>query len=204
MVSVQDVVSRETMDRLTEYVSILLKWNKSINLIGRATETDIWNRHIADSYQVFAHRPASPTLWLDMGAGGGLPGIVIALLAQELKNSLKTVLIESDQRKCVFLESAARALDLDVVVISQRIETADSIGADVVSARALAPLEKLLALAGRHRAEDCTFLFPKGVNHKAEIAGSVNLGHPQPDILLNPVNRESVILRYEFGSHASD
>lgn len=165
-------VSRETSERLEAYVAELLKWNKKINLIGRSTQEDVWNRHIIDSIQVFEAATDAKT-WADVGSGAGLPGLVVAILAKERAPEMKTILIESDIRKGVFCRSVARSLDLDVIVRSERIEESEPCMADVVSARALAPLNVLLSYAKRHTREGGLAIFPKGAGWKKEITESL-------------------------------
>ena len=101
-------VSRETMQRLDVYKSLLTKWNPKINLVSRSTLAEMDTRHFQDSAQILDLSDSSATNWVDMGSGGGFPGLVIALLAPELRPELNMTLIESDQRKCSFLRTVAR------------------------------------------------------------------------------------------------
>ena len=136
-------VSRETFARLETYVGLIQKWNPRINLVSRNSLDDLWIRHIEDSLQVARAIPM-PDRWVDLGSGGGLPGLVAAILAAEESPDTRFTLIESDQRKSVFLRTVARECDLNVQVISDRIEKAKPQKADVLSARALADLTTLL------------------------------------------------------------
>jgi len=95
-------VSRETIEKLHQYSDLILKWTKSINLIAPATVPDVWDRHIVDSVQVFQYADPNWESWVDLGSGGGLPGIVVAILATE---GQQVTLIESDTRKCLFLNT---------------------------------------------------------------------------------------------------
>ncbi len=139
-------VSRETLDRLERYAELLIKWNKSINLVSRESLTDLWRRHFLDSAQLSHYLPETfdggePVI-LDLGSGAGFPGMVLAIMG------LGDVhLIESDQRKCVFLREVARATDCKVSIHNKRIEQVVPFRADLVTARAFAPLEDLLAYA---------------------------------------------------------
>jgi 16S rRNA (guanine527-N7)-methyltransferase len=155
-------VSRETQDRLEAFAALLLRWNARINLIGRSTESQLWTRHMADSAQLWALRPKILTHWVDMGAGAGFPGLVIAALAQADAPDLRVTLVESDVRKCAFLAEAARAMDIHPVIRAERIEATPPLQADVLSARALAPLEILVEYVTKHRRPDGIGLFPKG------------------------------------------
>lgn len=165
-------VSRETMDRLKTIQSELLRWNPAVNLVSRATLADAWSRHIVDSAQLYAFAPADFRLWADLGSGGGFPGLIIAALAAEKNPSARIVLVEADQRKAAFLIQALRKLGLSSQVIAERIEAIDPLGADVISARALASLDALCGFALRHAAPGGVQIFPKGANHSVEVAAA--------------------------------
>ena len=165
-------VSRETLARLHDFAALLTRWNASINLVAPSTLPDIWTRHIVDSAQVFAHAPPGAGHWVDLGSGGGLPAIVCALLARDAAPNCRFTLIESDRRKCAFLQTAARELGLSLRILTERAESAPPQMADIVSARALAPLPQLLPLVARHLAPKGTALLPKGKNHAAELAAA--------------------------------
>ncbi len=162
-------VSRETMTRFDAYVLLLEKWTKAINLVARSTTPNIWRRHFLDSAQVFSYRPKGTTIWVDLGSGAGFPGLVVAILAAQFQPSLKTICIESDQRKVAFLRTVIRELNLNATVVSDRIENAAPVGGDIVSARALAPLPNLLPLATRHLKSDGNAIFLKGASYLSEI-----------------------------------
>jgi 16S rRNA (guanine527-N7)-methyltransferase len=166
-------VSRETVSRLDAYAALLEKWNPAINLVAKSTLAELWTRHILDSAQLFDLAPLDAKRWADLGAGGGFPGLVIAILAAEKRPELKIALVESDARKAAFLQAALRETGLAAEVIAERIEKIPPLQADVVSARALAPLPKLLAYAERHLAEGGVALFPKGAGAEAELSESL-------------------------------
>lgn len=155
-------VSRETSSRLATLRDLVLKWNARINLISRASEPELWFRHIADSAQLWALAPPGATTWADFGAGAGFPGLVVAALAAEARPSLRMTLVESDLRKAAFLGEAARAMGVEAAIRTERVESLPPLSADVVSARALAPLDRLLSFADRHRKPGGIGLFPKG------------------------------------------
>ncbi len=163
-------VSRETLERLEAYGALIRKWNPRINLVSQATLDALWCRHFADSAQLFRLAPDTAAHWADLGSGGGFPGLVIAVLAAEARPRLRITLVESDQRKAAFLATAGRLLDVQVDVRAERIETLPPLGADVLSARALAPLDTLLGHAERHLAPGGVALFPKGATAAAEVA----------------------------------
>ncbi|MFC3675516.1 16S rRNA (guanine(527)-N(7))-methyltransferase RsmG [Ferrovibrio xuzhouensis] len=166
--------------RLDTYAALLAKWQVAINLVAGNTLPDLWQRHFLDSAQLLALAPPGTARWLDLGSGGGFPGLVIAALGVEA--GIATVhLVESDQRKATFLREAARAMDLPGVTVHvKRIEAMEPAalhaamgGApDVISARALAPLGDLLGLAHRLAGPDTLYLFPKGRQAEDELTGA--------------------------------
>lgn len=159
-------VSRET-EQLAQYAALLRKWNPTINLIAPATIEEIETRHIADALQLARLAPQSTGIWVDLGAGGGLPGLVVAIARPELAVRL----IESDQRKAAFLRTVIRELSLEnTSVVCQRIESADPQNAANISARALAPLPQLMAYVSRHLMPDGHAWLMKGRNWQVEIA----------------------------------
>lgn len=148
-------VSRETMARLEAYLNLISRWQRAINLVGPATLSDPWRRHLLDSAQLLDHMPKAANAIYDLGSGAGLPGLVLAIMGQT-----NIHLVESDQRKAQFLREVARALELEINVHAQRIESLPSGCAGVVTARALAPLPRLLDLASPllHPSSLCLFL----------------------------------------------
>lgn len=161
-------VSRETFEKLEKYVALVEKWNPRINLVSKNSIDDIWTRHIADSAQVYQYGNVDGH-WVDLGSGGGFPGVVIAILASSEPKAPKITLVESDQRKCAFLRAAARETDVNISVISERIEKIPSLQANTLSARALASLDGLLEYANIHLCADGKAIFPKGANFQKEI-----------------------------------
>ena len=141
-------VSRETLDKFRAYAALLTKWNRAINLVGPTTLPDLWRRHFLDSAQLLPYLPETPDpaarVILDVGAGAGFPGLVLALLGGG-----QVHLVESDQRKAAFLREVVRTTGAPAQVHAQRIETLDLADVDVVTCRALAPLSKILTLTER-------------------------------------------------------
>lgn len=163
-------VPRETSARLAAYAALLRKWNPAINLVSRTTLASLEDRHIFDSAQLFDLMPPEAGHWVDLGSGGGFPGMVIAILAADTAPDLRVTLIESDLRKATFLGTVARELGLsNAAVLSDRIEDTTPQAADVLSARALAPLPVLLNFAERHLARDGVALFPKGARYAQDL-----------------------------------
>lgn len=161
-------VSRETLARLTEYADILCHWQKSVNLVGRVTLTDIWRRHMLDSAQLVPHVPENANEIMDMGSGGGFPGLVLAIMLDRPVH-----LVEATGKKTAFLREAARITGAPVTVHNCRIEALDPWPVDLITARAMAPLEKLLSYAAPflalkgERPPVCLFL--KGARAEQEL-----------------------------------
>ncbi|MCC5983100.1 MAG: 16S rRNA (guanine(527)-N(7))-methyltransferase RsmG [Rhodobacteraceae bacterium] len=190
-------VSRETEARLKSFLTLLRRWNGRINLVSRATLEDAWERHVVDSAQLLALCPEGARHWVDLGSGGGLPGVVIACLAAETHPDLAVTLIESDARKCVFLQTTANELGLSLRILRARIEATTPQQADVVSARALAPLDRLLPLVARHMAINGCALLPKGARHRAEITAALASWRFSYEVHPSRISPASVILKVE-------
>jgi 16S rRNA (guanine527-N7)-methyltransferase len=160
----QTGVSRETLDRLQIYADALVRWNRAINLVAPGSLKDLWRRHILDSWQVADMAPTLAGNWIDLGSGGGFPGLVAAACQDN-----PVMLIESDQRKCVFLRETARKMGVDVTVVNGRIEEIEPVSAAVVSARALAALPRLLEWAQPFCNAETRLLLLKGQDVASEL-----------------------------------
>lgn len=165
-------LSQETVNRLTTFKELVEKWNPRINLVSRTTLGEIWTRHILDSVQLYRVAPNSVRIWADLGSGGGFPGLVLATIAMQIAPEREHVLIEADQRKAVFLREASRTLGCRATIHSGRIEQVSPAGADVVTARALAPLPVLFGLVARHMLPGGMAILPKGTSHQEELAAA--------------------------------
>lgn len=163
-------VSRETIERLKIHQALLQKWNPAINLVAPSTIKGSWSRHILDSAQVFNLTPLKEGKWLDFGTGGGFPGLVCGILAAELAPDLTFHYVESDRRKSTFLSTVLRETGVSGTVLPQRIEDLPPQAAQVISARAVAPLLKLLTYAYPHLTSEGKCLFPKGARYSNEEA----------------------------------
>ncbi len=192
-------VSRETSARLETLVNELIRWQKAINLVGRAPIEDVWTRHVLDSAQLMPLIPADAQTLADLGSGGGFPGLVMAALRPDLD----MILIESDARKAAFLRETARRMELKKpprVVIS-RIEEASPAKTDIVTARALAPLGQLLLWADRHRSDTAICLFHKGKGWQVELTEAMKDWDIPSQPFTSVTDRDAVILR--IGSYRS-
>jgi 16S rRNA (guanine527-N7)-methyltransferase len=157
-------VSRETVARLAAYLDLLQRWSERLNLVGRATLADPWRRHILDSAQLSSFVPEGTKSLIDLGSGAGFPGLVLAILGVP-----GVELIEADSRKCAFLREAARVTAAPVAIQPRRIEAMPTHLADVVTARGLAPLDRLLPLAARFVGPETVCLFLKGEHVAQEL-----------------------------------
>ncbi|MGX0875697.1 16S rRNA (guanine527-N7)-methyltransferase [Roseovarius sp. MBR-154] len=165
-------VSRETQERLEIYVDLLKRWNERINLVSKTSLNQLWSRHFLDSAQLLDLAPKTASTWIDLGSGGGFPGLVVAIIGSERHASLSCTLIESDTRKSAFLRTVIRETGVQAHVITDRIEAVSPQMGDIVSARALADLTTLLGFAKRHLNPRGRALFPKGENWTKEITAA--------------------------------
>jgi 16S rRNA (guanine527-N7)-methyltransferase len=187
-------VSRETMGRLQAYAALVEKWNPRINLVSKRSLESLWERHIADSAQLYIHGKTSGR-WLDIGSGGGFPGIVAAIMSAEKSPNVSFCLIESDQRKSAFLRAALRETGVAGEVVTERVEKVPSVGAQTLSARALAPLNKLLEYAQQHLHADGTALFPKGANYRDEMVEARKKWNFELEEIQSTTDTDAVILK---------
>ncbi|MDE0335912.1 MAG: 16S rRNA (guanine(527)-N(7))-methyltransferase RsmG [Defluviicoccus sp.] len=164
------------MGRLETYVDLLKRWQARRNLIGRGTVADIWRRHILDSGQLAAHLPDGARRIVDLGSGAGLPGLVLAIMT-----GARTTLVESDAAKAAFLAEAVRATGAPCEVRRARIEDLEPWPVDVVTARALAPLSRLLGYAAPFAAptpaDPPVCIFPKGARWREELTEAAGAWH---------------------------
>ena len=164
-------VSRETYDKFKIYYETLIKWQKSINLISNSTLDSIWHRHILDSAQLYKYTQNMKGNILDFGSGAGFPGLVLAMMGNENVNA-----VESDEKKCIFLKEVARLSDTKINIHNSRIEKLKFINPELITARALAPLIKLIEYIENYmkqgdnlRKDLPKLLFLKGKNYKQEL-----------------------------------
>jgi 16S rRNA (guanine527-N7)-methyltransferase len=165
-------VSHETLGQLELYARLLGQWQKAVNLVAPNTLPDLWQRHMADSAQLLRYAPPDPRVWVDIGSGGGFPGLVVAILLANQKEC-SVHLVESNSRKCAFLAEVVRQTGVRAQVHNARIADAARSGmiphASVVSARALAPLDALLELALPFMGDASAGLFLKGREAASEV-----------------------------------
>ncbi len=163
-------VPRETWQQLEMFSALLREEMQHQNLISKASADQLWARHFVDSAQLlrYAPAPAADKVWLDLGTGAGFPGIVIAILTP-----YRVQMVESRKRRAEFLNQVVERIGIGdhATVIADRLENMESFPADVISARAFAPLDRLIALSHRFSTENTVWLLPKGKNAVRELKG---------------------------------
>jgi 16S rRNA (guanine527-N7)-methyltransferase len=155
------------MERLEAYAALLITWSARVNLVGRATLDDLWRRHFLDAAQLLPLVPAGTQSLADLGSGAGFPGLVLAILGVP-----GVELIEADSRKVAFLREAARLTSTGVTIRGCRIEAVPPRAMDVITARACAPLDRLLALSQRLMGPHSICLFLKGARVEEELTAA--------------------------------
>ena len=165
-------VSRETVEKIRVYESLIQKWQPKINLVSRNTMNELWSRHFLDSWQLVQHIRPTDKILVDLGSGGGFPAIILAIITD-----LEVHMVESDRRKSLFLKEVVRTLGLNAHVHNDRIENIESLQADIVTSRALAPLTDLLKYAQNLMKNDGICIFPKGKRFKEELTDANYVWH---------------------------
>lgn len=164
-------VPHGTLSDFTQWYGLLRKWNARINLVAPKEIDQFWRRHAYDSWQLNDHLPETWTRLVDLGSGGGFPGLSFGILAKQNQTGPKKEvhLVESVGKKASFLKTVTRELKLPVTVHTERVENLEPLKADVVTARAFAPLPRLFAYAHPHLTDGATLLLPKGETADKEI-----------------------------------
>lgn len=157
----------DTMVRLERFIALLIEENARQNLISKASIEAVWQRHIADSLQLLDHAPDGAQSWLDLGSGAGMPGLVIAIARPDLRIGL----VESRRKRIDWLERVVREFRLERCAIhGERLENVETRDSAVITARAFAPLTRLLSLSSRFSTPDTIWLLPKGRSGAQELA----------------------------------
>ena len=185
-------VSRETLARLELYATLLEKWNRRINLVGGSTMDGLWRRHMLDSAQLFPLIPDTARNLVDLGSGAGFPGMVLAIMGAP-----DVHLIESGKRKCAFLNEVAREVGAKTTIHCDRIERITPWTADIITARALAPLPELLDIGVNFANKHSILLFLKGRGAIGELTRAQNQWRMQCEQIPSLTDSEGLILRLE-------
>jgi 16S rRNA (guanine527-N7)-methyltransferase len=190
-----NLVSRETWERLGRYVALLTQRQQTLNLVAASTLPHIWTRHIADSLQLLPLAPGARK-WLDFGSGAGFPGLVIACALAETAGA-EVHLVESTQKKAAFLRDVVDQLSLPALVHAQRIEdfTRNTARFDVVTARAVAPLDRLLGYAFPLLKTGAVGLFPKGQDVGAELTQASKSWNIEAELIPSKTDPQARIVR---------
>ncbi len=162
-------VSRETFELLKAYEKLLKEWQKKFNLVSNASLENCWKRHFLDSVQLYKYIPQNARLIYDFGSGAGFPGMVLAIMAKEKTPYLKFKLIESIQKKTLYLKEVVQISGANVEVINERIEKLPPEKADVITSRAMASLKDLLQYTNKFCKKQTVCIFPKGKKYAEEI-----------------------------------
>ncbi len=185
--------------RLRQYADLVARWSAKINLVSRHDIAHLWERHVQDSLRLIPLIEPGTPFAIDLGSGAGFPGMVLAIAT-----GIPFTLVESDKRKAAFLMDAARELAAPVKVLAVRIEDAKTPPAPLITARALAPLDKLLGLAAPHLAPDGICLFPKGKNLDSELAAAAPLWHMKIERFAASGDADACILKVSQLRHVGN
>jgi len=188
-------VSRETAERLDRFVAVLMQWQQRINLIAPSTQPKLWTRHIADSLQLLALAPQTRT-WVDLGSGAGFPGVVIACALADMAEA-RIHLVESNARKAAFLREAVRVTGAPAIIHAVRIEDFVEnypLGVEIVTARALARLADLLAMAYPLLKRGAQGIFPKGQDLGAELTEAAKCWSIQASLVASRTDPKARII----------
>ena len=181
-------VSRETLERLEKFVSLLQERNKNLSLVAKSTLPDIWMRHVVDSAQLLKYVSKDSVIY-DFGSGAGFPGIILSYLGVE-----KVHLVESDGRKVEFLKEAAKISNNEIEIHYKRIESLSIDNCDVITARAVAPLVNMLKIIKKVAPIDARILLFKGRNIDQEIIDACKIYKFDYDLYPSIVAKDSSII----------
>jgi len=190
-------VSRETIDKIDHYVECLLDWQKKFNLIGKSTIENVWERHVLDSIQLLKLLPKNYTTLMDVGTGAGLPGFILAICEGEEKD---IYLVDSNKKKCSFLEYVAHECDVRVSILPERIENIN-IGAtkiDIITARAFSSIDNIFRLTKPYIHGKSKYLLQKGINAKTELTNSKISSQLNVKYISSATNKDAFILDIEL------
>ncbi|MEQ1940902.1 16S rRNA (guanine(527)-N(7))-methyltransferase RsmG [Mesorhizobium sp. VNQ89] len=195
LLEVAGPVSRETFRDIQAFEAMFMTWAQRVNLVAPSTLKDVWHRHILDSAQLFPLAPAA-LRWLDIGSGGGFPGLVLAFLLRERGGRID--LVDSNHKKAGFLQAAIGQFSLPAKVHAERIDKVELLdGIDIVTARALAPLNELLGLTFPWLSQTASGLFHKGRDYRQELEESIPAWRFDLIEHQSKIDDDSVVLQVE-------
>lgn len=187
-------VSRETIEDLHKYESILSEWQEKFNLVSNNSLPEAWRRHFLDSLQLYKYINKDSRLVYDFGSGAGFPALVLAAVAKRSCPNMCFVLVESIAKKVRFLNTVINELELNAEVINNRIEKINATPADIITARALASLEKLFEYSERFFKKNTKCLFLKGISYQQELNDAQKKWSFDYKVYANMVSEGGVVL----------
>ena len=191
-------VSRETISKLEIYAECLIEWQSKFNLIGKSTINSLWHRHILDSIQLVSTIPEDFQSLMDIGTGAGLPGFILAIYYNQLGKDI--YLVDSNKKKCTFLDYVATRCNVDVKIYAERLQdlaVQDSFKVDVITARAFASIDNIMSLSRPYSHKKTKYLLQKGVNAKSELTNSKISSKLRVEFINSVTQENSYILNIE-------
>ena len=191
-------VSRETISKLEIYAECLIEWQSKFNLVGKSTINSLWHRHILDSIQLVRTIPEDFQSLLDIGTGAGLPGLILAIYYNQLGKDI--YLVDSNKKKCTFLDYVATRCNVDVKIYAERLQdlaVKDSLKVDVITARAFASIDNIMSLSRPYAHKKTKYLLQKGVNAKSELTNAKISSKLRVELINSVTQENSYILNIE-------
>ena len=191
-------VSRETISKLEIYADCLIEWQSKFNLIGKSTINSLWHRHILDSIQLVSTIPEDFQSLMDIGTGAGLPGFILAIYYNQLGKDI--YLVDSNKKKCTFLDYVATRCNVDVKIYAERLQdlaVKDSFKVDVITARAFASIDNIMSLSRPYSHKKTKYLLQKGVNAKSELTNAKISSKLRVELINSVTQENSYILNIE-------
>ena len=191
-------VSRETISKLEIYAECLIEWQSKFNLIGKSTINSLWHRHILDSIQLVSTIPEDFQSLMDIGTGAGLPGFILAIYYNQLGKEI--YLVDSNKKKCAFLEHVASKCNVDVRICAERLQdltVKDSFKVDIITARAFASIDSIISLSKPYAHKKTKYLLQKGVNAKSELTNAKISSKLRVEFIDSITQENSYILNIE-------
>ena len=191
-------VSRETISKLEIYADCLIEWQSKFNLIGKSTINSLWHRHILDSIQLVSTIPEDFQSLMDIGTGAGLPGFILAIYYNQLGKDI--YLVDSNKKKCTFLDYVATRCNVDVKIYAERLQdlaVQDSFKVDVITARAFASIDNIMSLSRPYAHKKTKYLLQKGVNAKSELTNAKISSKLRVEFINSVTQENSYILNIE-------
>ena len=191
-------VSRETISKLEIYADCLIEWQSKFNLIGKSTINSLWHRHILDSIQLVSTIPEDFQSLMDIGTGAGLPGFILAIYYNQLGKDI--YLVDSNKKKCTFLDYVATRCNVDVKIYAERLQdlaVQDSFKVDVITARAFASIDNIMSLSRPYSHKKTKYLLQKGVNAKSELTNAKISSKLRVELINSVTQENSYILNIE-------